>query len=203
LILLLTSSVLFGCLDSGNGGDQSGNSSPTISGNPPSAVLFNETYSFQPTASDRDGDPLTFQISNKPGWADFNTSTGRLSGSPAVGDVGTYSDIAISVTDGVASRSLPAFGITVNQAALGTVTLSWQAPTQNADGSWLTDLAGYIVYYGKRSGTYDSEIRIDNPSVTTYVIDQLSPATYYFAAASFNSAGVESELSGEAIQTVN
>ena len=45
-------------------------------------------------------------------------------------------------------RSLPAFSITVTQVGLGSMSLSWTPPTQNTDGSALTDLAGYKLYYG-------------------------------------------------------
>ncbi len=57
-------------------------------------------YSFQPVASDADRDTLTFSITGKPAWASFNTTTGRLSGTPGDSDTGTYSNIAIAVTDG-------------------------------------------------------------------------------------------------------
>jgi hypothetical protein len=33
-----------------------------------------------------------------------------------------------------------------------TATLTWDAPTTNADGTPLTDLAGYRIYYGTTSG---------------------------------------------------
>jgi hypothetical protein len=160
-------------------------------------------YEFEPNAADADGDSLSFQVTNKPNWASFDASTGRLSGQPTLDNVGTYGDIVISVSDGIASSSLRAFSVTVSQTALGNVTLSWAAPTQNSDGSALMDLAGYKIYYGKSSGIYDHEIRIDSPSVTTYVVDNLVPDTYYFAATSFNTSGVESEFSGEAVRTVN
>jgi hypothetical protein len=165
--------------------------------------LVSEFYDFAPNASDPDGDSLTFTITNKPNWARFDSRTGRLSGQPTLGNVGSISNIVISVSDGKASRSLRAFSVTVSQAALGNVTLSWVAPTQNADGSALTDLAGYKIFYGTSSGTYDHEIRLDNASMTTHVVDNLVPDTYYFAATSFNSSGVESEYSGEAVRTVN
>jgi hypothetical protein len=45
------------------------NSEPTISGAPPNAVKTGDDYSFTPTASDADGDALTFSIDNKPNWA--------------------------------------------------------------------------------------------------------------------------------------
>ena len=212
LIVLLAGSVLGGCLsnegkgfirDDTSANDPAGNNSPTISGNPPPAVLINEMYDFTPNAFDPDGDSLTFTITNKPNWASFDASTGRLSGQPTLGNVGTIGNIVISVSDGMASNSLRAFSVTVSQAALGNVTLNWVAPTQNSDGSPLMDLAGYKIYYGTSSRTYDHEISIDNPGTTTYVVDNLVPNTYYFAATSLNSSGIESDYSGEAVRTVN
>src|SRR5690606_37248397 len=76
------------------------NRAPTISGNPPRTVTQGTAYSFTPTASDPDGDKLTFSIENMPPWADFDESTGRLFGTPGAGDVRTWSNIRISVSDG-------------------------------------------------------------------------------------------------------
>jgi hypothetical protein len=213
-VLLLGILTLSGCLSgessivSGTSagsratGNDPSNSAPVISGSPNAAVLVGDTYSFVPAASDSDGDVLTFSITNKPGWATFNTSNGRLSGQALLGNVGDYGAIRISVSDGDRSASLPDFSITVAQTALGSISLSWSPPTQNTDGSSLTDLAGYKLYYGQSSGTYDKSIRIDNPSISTYVIDNLVPDTYYIVATAFNSAGVESGFSGEAVKTV-
>ena len=99
--------------------------------------------------------------------------------------------------------SLNAFSVDVVQTALGSVTLSWTAPEQNEDGSALTDLSGYKIYYGDSSREYDSEVQIDSVGQTTHVIDNLVPGTYYFAATAFNAAGVESDFSGEAVRQVN
>ncbi len=212
LMLLFTGSLLCGCLtavDSVQSGDSTnskplpGNSSPTISGYPQPAVLFGDLYEFEPDAADPDGDSLNFQVRNMPTWANFSASTGLLFGQPTLGNVGVYKDIVISVSDGTASRSLPAFSITVSQSALGNVTLSWVAPTENTDSSPLLNLAGYKIYYGRNSGVYDHEIRIDNASITTYVVDYLVPNTYYFAATAVNSSGVESSFSGEIARTVD
>ena len=212
LIILLTVSLLGGCLsdegsglmrDDSNTAGTTGNNSPLISGNPPPAVLVNDFYDFLPNASDPDGDSLTFTITNKPNWANFDSRTGRLSGQSTLGDVGTNADIVISVSDGKANRSLRAFSVTVSQTALGNTTLEWVAPTQNTDGSPLTDLAGYKIFYGTSSGNYDHEVRIDNPGMTTYVFDNLVPNTYFFAAKSFNTSGVDSDYSGEAVRSVN
>jgi len=203
--------ALAGCLseeggsDFAGGGDAggSGNQAPTISGNPPAAVMVGESYSFTPTASDPDGDPLTFSIANKPNWASFDTGTGRLSGNPTLANVGMTSNIRITVSDGDLSASTSSFAIDVTQTGTASTTLSWTAPTMNEDGTTLTDLAGYKIYYGKSSRNYTNTIQIDNPSVTTYVVDNLSPDTYYFAATSVNSSGIESRYSGEAVKTLN
>ncbi len=75
-------------------------------------------------------------------------------------------------------------------------TLSWQPPTENTDGSPLTDLAGYKIYYGTDVGNYPEVITIDNAGVTSYVVDNLANGTtYYFVLTAFNSNGVESSYS--------
>ncbi len=210
--LLLASFTFSGCLSKGGEADfvgetpntgGSSNRPPSISGNPSAAVRVGDSYSFTPNASDPDGDTLTFSIGNKPSWASFDTSSGRLSGTPTLANVGITSNIRISVSDGQASSSLTSFSVEVTQVALGSASLSWTAPTQNEDGSTLTDLSGYKIYYGTSSRNYSNEIRIDNASVTTYLVENLTPDTYFFAATAFNTAGVESRFSGETIKTVN
>ncbi len=100
------------------------NRAPTIAGNPPTTVQVGKSYNFQPSASDPDGNPITFSISNKPSWAGFSPTTGRLSGTPSAGNVGTFANVIISVSDGQASASLQSFSITVNAAANTAPTIS-------------------------------------------------------------------------------
>ncbi len=76
------------------------NTPPVISGSPATSVTAGDAYSFQPNASDADGNNLTFSISGRPSWASFNTATGRLSGTPSDAQTGNYSNIVISVRDG-------------------------------------------------------------------------------------------------------
>jgi cytochrome c peroxidase len=91
------------------------NIAPTISGNPVTVVVkVGFSYTFIPTASDENGDNLTFSIINKPDWATFDTSTGILSGTPNA--VGNYTGIEISVSDGQLSAQLAAFYIEVVQS---------------------------------------------------------------------------------------
>lgn len=182
-----------------------GNSAPTISGTPATAVAVGSSYSFKPTAADANGNTLTFSISGKPSWATFNTLTGALTGTAS--NVETDSNIVITVTDSAsASASLPAFAITVSasSSATGTATLSWTAPTLNTDGSALTDLAGYVIYYGSDASNLVSTIDINAASTLTYTIEGLAAGTtYYFAVASVNSAGVESAQSTVGSKTIS
>ncbi len=93
---------------------------PTISGTPATTVNVGAAYSFTPTASDPDSDTIAFGIANRPAWATFDTATGRLSGTPTAADVGTTSNIVISVSDGRGGNAtMPAFSITVASAYSG------------------------------------------------------------------------------------
>ena len=84
-----------------------------LSGTPATSVTAAHYYAFQPGVSGA-GKALTFSITNKPSWAQFNTGTGRLSGTPLPQtNVGTYSNILISASDGTARAYLAPFSITV------------------------------------------------------------------------------------------
>jgi hypothetical protein len=179
------------------------NRAPTISGTPLTSINVLTAYSFQPSATDPDGNTLTFSIQNRPAWATFSTSTGRLSGTPALTDVATFSNIIISVSDGTASVSLPAFSLSVVQVATGSATVSWTPPTTNTDGSALTDLASYRVAYGRAADALSESATVDNAGLSTYTLDGLSQGTWYFAVIAVNAAGVESDISNVASKTIN
>ena len=201
--MLSVSLAIGGCFGSGGGNDaeaavaktQAVNSAPRISGSPAQSVLQDARFDFKPTATDANGDRLAFTITNKPGWAAFDKATGRLSGTPGAANVGVYSNIKISVSDGRASASLPAFGIAVMQSAQGSVTLSWLPPTQNDDGSVLTDLSGYRIYIGQSADALTRVVVLNNAGLIRYVVEGLSPARWHFAMTSVNARGHESSRS--------
>jgi hypothetical protein len=178
------------------------NRPPTISGTPVTSVLQGLSYSFQPTAADPDGNSLTFSIANRPAWATFSATTGRLQGTPGPGDVGTTTGIVISVSDGTASAFLGAFSLSVQAVAFGSATLSWEPPTQNTDGTPLTNLAGFKVYWGTALGNYTSSVTINNPGLATYVVENLTPNTYHFTVTAINSVSAESEFSNPVSKTI-
>jgi hypothetical protein len=176
--------------------------SPTISGQPVTALNAGTAYQFLPTASDATGAMLTFAIQNKPPWATFDTSTGELAGSPNTSDIGSYNGIVISVSDGVATSVLPAFSINVTQFSPGSATLSWIPPTANTNGTPLTNLAGYRIYYGTNASSLNHSVKIVSAGIASYAIDNLSPATWYFTVVSYNTADVESSLSAIVSKTI-
>ena len=174
----------------------SANTAPTISGHASTAVNAGAPYGFTPTAADANKDKLSFSIRNMPDWAKFNTASGGLSGTPTAADVGTYANIQISVSDGKASAVLTSFTIAVNQMSAGNATLDWTPPTENTDGSMLTNLAGYNVHYGTSPDKLTQVDKLANPGLTSYVVENLSTGTWYFAISSYATNGTESSNSG-------
>ena len=180
------------------------NGAPVISGSPAASVVAGQTYAFQPTASDPENQPLTFSIVGQPSWATFSTTTGSLSGTPTSANVGSYTGIVISVSDGTNTVPLPAFSITVTAAGTttGSATLRWTPPTLNEDGTPIENLAGYRVYYGTSTSNLNQVLNIAGADVTSAVIQNLTPATWYFALKAYNAANVESSFSNIASKTI-
>jgi hypothetical protein len=189
--------------DPAPGGGAQANHAPTISGSPPPSILEGEDYEFTPTAADPDGDALRFTISRKPAWASFDPETGRLAGTPGAEHVGNFTNIQITVSDGKDSARLGAFDVSVNQIAEGQATLTWTPPTENADGSALTNLAGYRIYYGRNPNNLNNVAVVDNPGLTRYVIGNLTPAIWHFSMTAVTAQGVESSRTQTASKTVS
>jgi hypothetical protein len=47
----------------------------------------------------------------------------------------------------------------------GNATLSWTAPSENSDGSALTDLGGFKIYYGGALTQLTNSITLTNPGL--------------------------------------
>jgi Putative Ig domain len=182
----------------------SGTSRPTITiqGRPGTTVAAGQNYSFQPAASGGNAGGATFSAANLPAWLALDAATGRLTGTPSAADVGTYTGVSITVADGSSTATLGPFAITVSAMGSGTASLSWMPPSANSDGSALLDLSGFVVLYGSSPADLTQTISIDNPSVTTYVVENLTSGTWYFAVQAANSRGARSELSSVARKTI-
>lgn len=209
-ILFAAVSVLaVGCRDGGRGGganvgnpaaaaiDPAG-SSLMLTGVPPGQIVVGEPFTFTPTVYNPRGLALRFSASNLPDWLSIDASTGEIVGEPDASRVGVYRNIRITVRAGGESYTSPPYHIDVVAVAFGSVTLNWYPPTQNADGSALTDLAGYRIYFGRSANALTRSVTIKNAGATSVVIDSLTPAVWYFAATAYNADGIESGLSNVA-----
>lgn len=154
--------VLAGC---GGGSSQTGSSGSastsssssvtangiTLQGNIPATVPAGSSYKAQVSASTATGGSVGFSIQNKPFWANFNTATGSLTGTPSSSDVGQYGNVVISASDGAGSASLPPFSITVTNT--GAATTGVARPPYNTGN-------GFFVLNGKLYDPNGQEFRI-------------------------------------------
>jgi hypothetical protein len=172
----------------------------TISGTPETTIEAGKYYSFRPTVVAPAGATLTYQIAQKPSWAQFSATTGTLSGTPT--NAGVAADIVVGVTDATQTANLQPFSITVDAASAsptGSVTLSWAVPTKNTNGSPLTNLARYVVRYGTNSSNLSSQVSVNANELE---IGDLAAGVWYFQVAAVNSLNVESEFSAPASKQI-
>ena len=180
------------------------NNPPVISGSPATTTVeIGTPWTFTPTASDPDGDVLTFSVSGQPSWMSFNSSTGLLSGTPPSGSAGADQNIVISVSDGQATTSLPAFTLTVvePQPSTGSVSPGWTPPTEREDGSPIGTISSYRIYYSRNAAQLDQSVNV-SAGVTSYQIDNLEQGTWYFAITVTSSDGLESAKSATVSKTI-
>jgi fibronectin type III domain protein len=176
-----------------------------LTGTPAASVTVGQNYMFQPAVS-QGGGVVTFKIQGQPAWAAFDPDTGVLTGKPATANEGTTGSITITGTNGSTSASIGPFTILVkaptSAPGTGSATLSWIAPTQNTDGTPITNLAGYHIYYGVSASQLTTTITVSDVTETSYVVGGLAPGTYYFAVVAYNSAGMDSPESNVDSKTI-
>jgi len=118
---------------------------------------------------------------------------------------GSDSSTAASSAAAGASAATATSGSSPANPADKSVTFSWSPPTQNSDGSSITNLAGYTLHYGTSSQDYTGSIEITDPTKTSYTVSDggFPPGTYYFAISAYNAQQISSPLSGEISVTVD
>ena len=92
-----------------------------------------------------------------------------------------------------------------SMASAGSVYLTWEKPTTNADGTVpLADHSGYNLYYGVTSRgaaqnpsqfNYDYMTVINDPNTTSITISNLPDGAYFFSITAFDSATPSNESS--------
>ncbi|MGF1704190.1 putative Ig domain-containing protein, partial [Photobacterium makurazakiensis] len=178
------------------------NDAPTISGSPATSVNQDAVYSFSPSYSDADSDDLTFSIENQPSWTNFNPATGVLSGLPNNGDVGTSSNIVISVSDGIETASLAAFNlevVNVNDAPTISgspatsvnqdVVYSFSPSYSDADSDDLTfsiENQPSWTNFNPATGVLSGLPNNDDVGITSNIVIKVSDGTETVSLAAFN-----------------
>jgi hypothetical protein len=153
------------------------------------------------TASSDIGISRVFWRNNRGGAGLANGTESWQIGNIALALGSNFITITAEDTLGVISNK----SIMVNRESgqTGSTTLSWVAPTTRTDGSPLTNLAGYKIFYGRMSGTYDHQININNPGISTYVVENLVSGDWYFALAAYDSQGIDSDRSNEVLREIS
>ena len=129
------------------------------------------------------------------------TASGGWSGSKALSGSETTPPLNADQTYQLSCSGSNGNALAMTTVALRTAALSWTAPTQNVDGSALTNLAGYKVYWGTASRTYSSSANVSGAGTTTFTTN-LAPGTWYFAVSAVDSTGAESAKTNEVSKTV-
>jgi hypothetical protein len=118
---------------------------------------------------------------------------GGIDSASSGGDSATSASSATSGSSGNGTSSSP---------GTGTATLSWDRPTENTNGTALSDLAGYYIHYGTSADDLTQTITVQGADVSEYEITNLAPGTYYFAVAAYASDGTESAPSNFASKSI-
>ncbi len=137
---------------------------------------------------------------NAPG-ANSCTASGGWSGSQPVSGSFTVGPLSGTTTFQLSCQGPSGSGLAMVTIDLADKTLRWQAPTENVDGSTLTDLAGYVIYWGTTSRNYSGSHTINSPATTQWEAT-MAPGTYYFAMTAFDAENNESGYSNEVLKVI-
>ena len=123
-----------------------------------------------------------------------NSSTSATPADTDTGSTGTASPAPGTSTNNSSSASSSIAAPVSQGTGTGSATLVWSPPTENTNGSMLTNLAGYRIYFGTSASALSQMIDVQSAGITSYVVDKLVSGTYYFALSAYNAAGVESAM---------
>lgn len=119
------------------------------------------------------------------------------SGGPAIAPTTSVAAIGTAAAIAAATGGTTTSGTAPSSVATSSgpgVTVSWQAPQYNEDGTLLIDLAGFRIRHGAKYGSYTSQINVDNPGATSHRL-ALAPGLHYVVVSAFDREGLESSYS--------
>jgi hypothetical protein len=165
------------------------------------ATLPNSYFTVLAVAHHAPGKTLRVWVDNAPAWASFwsqhdsSADYMLLYGTPTVQDVGVYPEVRFVAADS-STTAVRTLEIAVAVGSGSRFTLSWLQPTENEDGSALSDLAGYRLHiWAAQQGTAASQVIPLRSSLTQLQLEQMRSGLWKFAMTAYDSAGAESRLS--------
>lgn len=135
--------------------------------------------------------------------ASASSPSSSVSGSSTSGSTGSSGSTSNTGSSGSGSSGSGTSGGTGSSTTQGSATLKWTAPTANSNGTALTNLAGYYIYYGTSPGSLTNVVDVSNPAALTYVVNNLGAGTWYFAIAAYTNAGLTSPMSNVGSKTIS
>ncbi len=203
LTLTLALSVSACLMDSAIDGSENAAVRLTII-SPSSASVMDTSDPAVSLAGNAGSDMGIFRVS----WANDRGGQGIASGTDSWQTASIALELGenvITVTAEDTAGATTSRSIVVNRESgqTGSASLSWAAPTARTDGSPLTNLTGYKIFYGRMSGIYDYQIDISNAGILTYVIENLASGDWYFALTAYDSEGIESDRSNEVLRQIS
>jgi hypothetical protein len=134
------------------------------------------------------------------GTAASSTDVASASGTSTTGTTGTTS--SRSSTSSSTNSTAPESAASPPASADKSADVSWTAPTTNTNGSALTDLAGYTIYYGTSPGALTQTVNVPSAGAIDYIVQGLSQGTWYFAVAAYTNTGLQSSFSTVVSKTI-
>ena len=187
---------LIGCLTATSDklGDSNSNQAPTYKDVSNHLVEAGETVFIELHASDPEEKPLNYSVYNMPTWLSLNPSTGTITGTPSLQDIGLYEGIKIDIRDNI--TSVGPFFIQVEEE-LFDVNISWSQVTEDINNDAINNIAGYKIYMEESSARFNSIITVEGSTETSFTIKRLAPSSYTFTMTAYLTSGLESKSSSE------
>jgi len=176
----------------GPGGAASQSAVVTVAAIPPS-VSFGASPTTIPSGATS---LLTWTSSNANSCTASGGWSGSLpiSGSRSTAALTTKTTYTITCT-GSAGSATESATVSVESSTSGTATLSWSPPTANTNGTPLTPLSGYTIFYGTSATHLTHSIFVSGANTVSYEIKGLTAGTWYFAVAADAKDGTQSAMS--------
>jgi putative Ig domain-containing protein len=154
-------------------------------------VEAGSTLAFTVSATDPDGDSVTYSVTGLPSGATFNTSTGAFSWTPASPQIGFY-NLTFGASDGIGGTASEAITITVTGPTPTAVVATATTPT-SVSITWLPS-TGAVSYEILRLDTIGGLFNVVGTSTSlAYADNSVSANTaYLYAVRGVNSGGVRS-----------